>query len=35
MHEAQKTVKTGLVPAEVTVTFNITATGRDEGKLYF
>ena len=33
MHEAQKNVKTGLVPAEVIVTFNITAAASDEGKL--
>ncbi len=34
MKEAQKDVKTGLIPSEVTVTFNITASGSDDGKLY-
>ena len=34
MKVAQKDVKTGLVPSEVTVTFNITATGSDDAKLY-
>ncbi|OHB77412.1 MAG: hypothetical protein A2Z25_01245 [Planctomycetes bacterium RBG_16_55_9] len=34
MKEAQKDVKTGLIPAEVSVTFNIAASGSDDGKLY-
>lgn len=34
MKDAMKDVKTGLVPSEVTVTFNITASGSDTGKLY-
>jgi len=34
MKEAQKNLKTGLVPSEVTVTFNVTASATDTGKLY-
>lgn len=34
MKVAQKDVKTGLIPSEVTVKFNITASGTDDGKLY-
>ena len=34
MREAQKGAKFGLIPSEATVTFNITASGDDTGKLY-
>ena len=34
MKEAQKDLKTGLVPSEVTVTFNIVASASKSGKLY-
>lgn len=34
MHEAEKGLKTGLVPSEVSVTFNISAKAGDADKLY-